>query len=433
MVETSTGTKKVHYAIWIFIACCCTAAGGFALAVGLIGVYMVPVSAAYGISLTEFSLNGVALAVVQMIAFPIWGQLMKKNIRLCFIVGGIFEVVSILLYVFIDSVPGVLLAGGLCGVALPMVFFLTIPTMCTNWFAPKVRGKFLGIAMAFTGISTFVWAPLFTQILLTMGYQFTYVINAIGVVILLLPGAFIFKFSPEEMGLKPYGYDPNDEQAEKQAGSQVGVSAPSAMKTVAFYMMFIAMAAVSIGMGFSNCSRAWAGEAFAGTDLAESAAMIGAWMISAAAIGNLVGKITYGALADKWGARLATNVFLVLFILSFVVWWAFGGNMVTAIIGAFLLGTHNGIASVGNPYIVRSIYGGGDYQKIYSRVSMGNAIVGGFSMTILTAAAAGAGGFTSNVYYLIGMALVVVLAIVLNIAISFIGKIPFDFKPSEAK
>jgi MFS family permease len=431
MVETSTGQKKVHYAIWIFIACCCTAAGGFALAVGLIGVYMVPVSQAYGISMTEFSLNGVALAIVQMIAFPIWGQLMKKNIRLCFIIGGIFEVISILLYVFIDSVPGILVAGGLCGIALPMVFFLTIPTLCTNWFAPKVRGKFLGIAMAFTGISTFVWAPLFTQILLSTDYQFTYVVNAILVAVLLIPGAIIFKFSPEEVGLKPFGYDPADEESEKQATAEAGVSAPSAMKTVAFYMMFIAMAAVSIGMGFSNCSRAWAGEAFAGTDLADSAAMIGAWMISAAAAGNLVGKITYGALADRFGARLATNVFLVLFVLSFIGWWVFGANMVTAMISAFLLGTHNGIASVGNPYIVRQLFGGGDYQKIYSRVSMGNAIIGGFSMTILTAAAAGAGGFTSSTYYLIGIALVVVLAVVLNVAITSIGKLKFDYQAEK--
>jgi len=440
-VETAPGKKKIHYAIWIFVACCCISIGGFGLGMGIMGVYIVPVSQAYGITIADFTLPGVSLGIVQMIMFPIWGQLFKKNARVCFIIGSICFVLTILTYVFIQPfpIPGLLLAGAFMGVALPIVFFISIPTLMTNWFAPKVRGRFLSISLAFTGVGTFVWAPVFTQILMSTDYKFSFTLQAILLAIFLLPACILIKRSPEEMGLKPYGYDPNDEEEERLATSEVGVKAKSAFRLVPFYMMFIALAAVSIGMGFQNTQAAWANDVYAGTDLAASAPFIGAWMISAAAAGDVVGKLAYGFLADKIGVKVTTNIFLVLFFLCFLCMWFLSHILVFVFIGAFLLGTHNGLASVACPLVTRQIFGGADYEKIYARASIGNAIIGSFSMVIVTNAVAAVGGFKVPGYYFIGIGLVLVLAIVLNIAMTYIGKLKFEpadtapeQRPSEA-
>ena len=70
------------------------------------------------------------------------------------------------------------------------MFVLVGPTLIQNWFAEKYRGKMLGIAAAFTGIGTFIWATLFTGLITSMGWQTAYLINGIIAGVLMIPMAF---------------------------------------------------------------------------------------------------------------------------------------------------------------------------------------------------------------------------------------------------
>jgi MFS family permease len=426
MTEQVIDKQGSRLPLLIFVGCCFCAASGLALTVSLMGVYLVPVSKAMGLSPTEFTLWSAALGITQVITFPLWGQIMRKHFKISFLIGVICEVVGILLFTVVNSVPGLILIGILFGIAMPLTFFLTVPTLISNWFAPKYRGKFLGIAMAFSGIGTFCWAPLFTTILGSLGYQMAYIINAILAAVLLLPWLFVFKFSPESVGQKPYGYVAEDASLDEQASSKNGLSAKKALSMLPFYLLFGAVAFTAIGMGFNNSQSAMAGQMLAGTDMVASAAIIGAWMISTAAAGNLIGKIVYGFLADKFGVKSTTIIYFVMFFLAFVVWMLFPGNLVAMFIGAFLLGTHNGIASVGLPMITRILFGGYDYEKIYARLSIGSGIVGGFSTTIVTMLAASVGGYVGVAYFGLGIGLVVLIAVCLIPAMAFIGKIKWD-------
>lgn len=426
MSEQVLERKGIHPAIWIFIGCCFCGAAGLALTVSLMGVYLMPVSHAMHMSPPQFTLWAAALGITQVVTFPLWGQLLRKHLKISFLIGVICEVVGILLFTVVHSVAGLIIIGIFMGIAMPVTFFLTIPTLCTNWFAPKSRGKFLGIAMAFSGIGTFIWAPLFSSIVDTWGYQTSYIVNAILAAVLLLPWVFVFKFSPEEAGVKPYGYDPSVAAADEQGSLKKGLSANKALASLPFWLMFFAVAFTAIGMGFNNSQKAMAGAMLAGTALAENASVIGAWMISTAAVGNLLGKVAYGALADKFGVKSTSMFYFVMFLLSFVVWMLFPGHQTLMFVGAFLLGTHNGIASVGLPMITRQLFGGRDYEKIYSRLSIGSGIVGGFSTTVVTLLAGAAGGFISTTYFSFGIGLVILIALFLIPAMAFIGKVKFD-------
>ncbi|NTW28863.1 MAG: MFS transporter [Coriobacteriia bacterium] len=418
--------KGIHFAMWIFAGCCCLGASGMALVSSIKGIYMLPGSQHMGITATQWSLWVVALGLTQIVSFPVWGQLMKKHLRLSLTVAAILEIAAILLFTVVHSVAGVIVIGILLGIAIPMTFLLSIPALITNWFAPKQRGRFLGIAMAFSGVGTFVWAPLFTSFLKTYGYNTTYYINALIFAVLVLPWCFVMKFSPSEIGLKPFGYDPN---YSPKTRSEYGMNAVSAMKTPAFILMFLVIGLTAIGMGFMSILPAMSKEMFKGTAMATSAAAIGAWMISMAAIGNMVGKVFFGFLGSLLGLRKTMYFFFFLFIMSFVTWLWLPGSVIPMYVGGFLLGTHNGITGVGNPEITRELFGGMAYEKIYSRLSIASAIVGGFSTTIITALAAKLGSYTQAMYG--GIVLVLILAFLATLAMRHMGKLEWDSVPEE--
>jgi MFS family permease len=414
--------KTFHYAFLIFVACCFMGASGMALFSNLRGVFLPVEPELMGISPTEWSLQSIALSLTQVAAFPIWGQLIKKNIRLCVTIGCIIEVVGILSFTVVNSVPGIIFIGICAGIGIPMTFLLTIPVLMNNWFAPKYRGRFLGLAMACSGAGTFVWAPLFTFFMETLGQTNARLLNAVFLAVMVLPfSIFVLRFKPEDMGLKPYGYEKDAES--KTETNEDGMKAVDAFKKPVFYVMFIVIGFVACGMGFNSVLVAFARETITG-EMAANAAMIGAFMISVAAVGNMLGKVIFGFLQGLIGLKGSMYVFLGLFLLCFLLWILFPGNMIFMYIGAFLLGTHNGITSVGNPMIVRGLFGGMEYQKIYSRLSMASAIVGGFSTTIIVAIAATTGSYTLSMWA--GVVLVIVATVLISFAMRYMGKLEWQ-------
>ena len=420
-----------HYAWLILIGCCVSCAGSFALLTSLMGVYMVPASTGMGLSIPEFTMWSSAVGITQIFTFPMWGQLVRKHFKICYLIGALCMAIGIFCFSFANSVPQLIIIGIVLGIGQPITFFLPPSLLINNWFASKHRGKMLGIATAFSGVGTFVWAPVFTMIIEAVGYQMSYRINAILCLVLLIPWVFVFKFSPEEKGLKPYGWTPEEEIIAKNAegANKAGISASKAFATPAFWLLFVCILAAAIGMGFNNAQRVMAGEMLGGI---PEAAMIGAMMISTAAVGNILGKIAIGFLADKVGIKVAVIIFLVLFFLCFVLWLVFPGQLWAMYIGAFLLGTHNGITTVAFPRIARTLFGGYDYDKIWSRLSIAASILCGFSSTLVTSIATGVGTYMGIQFLGVGMVLVIIVAIFAIGAMAFIGKVKWDHSAEEA-
>ena len=421
MTDAEVQKPESRYAFLILAGCCCVAGGGvMALVVSMMSVYLVPVSSALGMTRPEFTMWNTTMGFVQIVSLPIWGQLIGKNVRACFAVGVICEIIGILMFTVVTDVFGMVIAGIFIGISMPMTFKLLIPTLMNNWFAPKHRGRYLGIAMAFSGVGTFVWAPMFTAIIENFGYQTSYIVNAIIAAVLLLPWLGVFRFSPEDKGLKPWGYVPGEDV--KAADMEEGMSASKALTRPVFWALFVAIGLICLANGFNNNMRPMAAEMLANTDLAASAAMIAATMVSTSAAGNLIGKIVYGYSVDKIGLQKGTIIFLVIFFMSFVLWTLFPGQMVFMYIGAFCLGLHNGLVSVGIPLITRRTFGNRDYAKIYSRIAIAQAIMGGSATTIVTAYAASIGTNVGIEYTIFGMLSVIVVGALMLFGISRIGK-----------
>ena len=153
--------------------------------------------------------------------------------------------------------------------------------------------------------------------------------------------------------------------------------------------------------------------------------MLGASMISAGAIGNILDKIVFGIVSDKIGPKI-TNIVFILFSLIAMLMWVFFVGEATYVVAGFLFGTNNAVASVGFPLTCRAIFGNKDYSKIWSRLCMGSALLGGFGTSFVAYIAQFTGSYGNAIWVGFVMFCIVILCVLA--ASSFIGKIKADEK-----
>ena len=426
-MEQTAQPKKLHYAWWILISCCCLYAGSFALINSILGVYMVPVTTALGFARAEFSLMMTTQTVSIVIMMPVLGTLFankKVNINLFMTICAVLMISCPLICSFASSIWMFYLAGFLSGFGVAACFSLAAPILIGNWFISKHRGKMLGIASGFTGISTIAWAPMFTMLIASQGWRTTYLINAVLIAVLILPWTlFVIKRNPEDKGLKPFGYDENAVDI-KDNSSNVGMPAKKAFMTPAFWLVFFGVALVAIGGGFISNQPAIAKELLANTPDAANSAIIGASMISAAALGNLLSKIGFGFVADRLKLGITFLMFLLVWVAAYILWIVAGSSAGVLIAGGFCIGFSNAPSRVGWPLTIRKVFGNVDYAKLWSTVVIASSITGGFSTAAIALFYDVTGSYQNALY--IGVVLVALIAVFAFVASSFVGKMKWE-------
>lgn len=419
----SENVKSSKRAWAILAACCCFYAGSIALTSSILGVFMLPVSESIGVTRGEFTTYMTVQGVACLVFLPLIGNIFSKtkHFKLLMSLGSILLAIGIFCFAFSTEIWMFCIFSIPIGFGMTCLYSIGGPTLIQNWFAPKHRGKMLGIAAAFSGVGTFIWAPLFTVIIQNASWEIAYMINAVLALVLTLPFClFVIKRSPEEYGMLPYGASENMD-ANKDIKAEAGMSAKAAFGTVALYLIELCALACCLGMGFNNSLPAMCIEAFVPLGImdVDGAALLGATMISVAAVGNIIGKILYGFMADKFGSRITLVIFAGFTFLAFLA-WALTQSIALYYVAAFLFGTHNALMSVAFPLLTRQIYGNRDFAKIWSYLSMPFTVVGPSATAIVGFIYQGSGSYqTAFIVGAIGIAAVAVLAIVTT---SFIGK-----------
>lgn len=151
----------------------------------------------------------------------------------------------------------------------------------------------------------------------------------------------------------------------------------------------------------------------------ENAAMIGATLISVAAVGNMIGKIAYGVMVDKLGSRVTILAFAAFTLFAFLA-WSFTKSLPFYYVAAFLFGTHNALMSVGFPLLVRQIYGNRDFAKIWSYVGMPYSVLGSAATAIVGALYQGFGSYSAT--FIVGAVGIAAVGVIALAATALIGK-----------
>lgn len=431
-MEQTRRSGKVHYAWFIFIGCCFMMAGGLGAVLDAgIGAFIQPVITDSSVSFrasdpamyqSELMVYMSVYFICSMIGTFLVSYIMPRfNIRITLTVAFLLVALAFGLSGTYTESWMWYISGGVFGIAGSFIFVMPVPILIGNWFF-KRRALMLGLAMCFSGIGGALLSPLFTFFINELGWRDAYFVSALVICVLVLPFTlFVFRFKPEDMGLKPYGWSEEEEakQAEKEKGKAAGancgvVASRKILLTVPFICMFLLCGLVSFyGSLGSQMNPFGFSLGFFGDDVAANR-MFGATLVSAVMIGNIASKIVMGFVTDIIGPYKAMVIQLAFVAVGLTGFIFFVSEPWMVYLWGFLFGVQNSIYAVTTPLLIRSTFGSKDYTKIFAWARIGTGAIGFIGPTMYgTLVGWNDGSYVVAFVVSIGIAVVCIIATLL--------------------
>ncbi len=381
-MSDTTKKRGIHYAWIVMIGCCFIQAGQLGIIMNCGGIFLQPVSEAIGCGRGDLAIYMTIQAWGLAITMPLVGKwLPTKNINVLMTTAAIVDGLAFALMSQLTAVWMWWIDAAVIGVASAFLFFAPVPMMIQNWFAKK-KGLALGIATCFSGIGGAILSPILASMIATTGWQAAYIVGGVVSMILTVPvTAFVIKFKPADKGMLPYGAEEVSEagmeavQKKQAEAAKHGISTQLGWKSGIIFIVFFIGGFMSLATSFTNHLPGLA------NSLGYAAAAIGL-LASCNMIGNMVGKLVLGPLADKFGVKTAVAVGYAVVFVGLALVLLGGGNAVALYLGAAFYGVGFSVATLFLPLIVAEIVGKKDYPKIYSYAVSGNAFIGSLGVTI---------------------------------------------------
>ena len=394
-----------------------------ALALSCAGIFFTPVSEALGVGRGVFALYLTIMLLATTIALPFEGKLMEtKDLRIVLSAAVVLIGVPLVCMSFFNAVWQFYIAGAFMGFGLAALLILSVPTLINRWFRKNV-GFYIGLCMAFTGIGGVVFNLVGGAFIASGpdGWRMGYLVFGIIALVVALPFTlFCVRSYPHDIGLEPVGASEAASAAPgagANASAAEGVTASTAMKTSAFFLVAIFAGFINLAINFYQYLPSYA------TSLTQypDVVAISATLASAAMLGQAIGKVLLGIINDK------VNVYAGLFVstgcgaIGLAVMWLVPGSVPAMLAGGFVFGVFYASATVLAPLMVRTIFGTLEYSTIYSRVAMVGSLAGAFAASVW-GFVVDAAGF-SNVFA-IGIAGAILVAVFGVLALNARKKIP---------
>jgi hypothetical protein len=270
-----------------------------------------------------------------------------------------------------------------------------------------------------------IWPPVITAVIQNLGLTSAYFVHGIVLLVFAFPTAlFIIKKRPENV--LPWGVSSWEELRQQEADdvAKYGYPAKKVFLTVAMWLLFICIGIATFHGGFTQNMPGAAGQWLtqAGDpDGAAKGAMMGAFMISCGAGGNMISKLLSGFIIDNWGPGIASASFMFASALGMAIFIFVPTTPLSLYAGAFLLGCASPIMTVGMPMCVRMIFGDRTFPQIQSYIGVIQMLIGGFSTVGVAMIITGFGGQYIAVYAF-GAIIYCIGTVIFVIANRFVGK-----------
>ena len=248
---------------------------------------------------------------------------------------------------------------------------MAISVLLANWFHAK-KGFVMGLAMSASGILGAVVSPLCSKLIETIGWRGACVVmGVITFVLVAVPAALFLVLTPEEIGMKPYGWSENPVENAKNEIAKVNYTVPGFIFPVCVGIICLA---TLIGAVLNQLPLY---SAQLGYGVAT-----GAMITSFAMWGNVLGKLLTGWLADEAGPYKALTVTFVMVMVSMVMFMLCGHSEYMLYVAALLLGTIYAVDANVPPLLFMDVYGA-DYTKHLKNFQTIGFALGTFSSSLL--------------------------------------------------
>lgn len=258
----------------------------------------------------------------------------------------------------------------LVGLGVGLVYVPTVAAV-QRWFV-KNRGKASGIALAGTGVGTFVGPSAAGLLMQHFSWESTLQIFAGAILVVGLLVASLVRSNPQELGLFPDGLTPADASPGRQAAPS-GMRLAEAASTGRFWWYFGAIFFGSVGLFLALVHINPYARQF-GISATQANLLIG--LIG---VGNVAGRLFLGSIGDRMGARRLLMVLTFALVLLNLLWLG-AHTFVTLALFAICFGVANGGCISLYPSVAASWFGtanlGAILGSLYISVGVA-ALIGG--------------------------------------------------------
>lgn len=380
---------------WLIIAAgVLIAFGPCALVYNVWSIFVVPVSSSLGVASSQFTFFITLVYLVGGIAAPFAGNLLQKyDLRIVLSVSVAMVALGLFLCSFWNHIYLFYVSGVVVGFGIVSLMFLAIPTLINRWFSQRA-GLFMGICFAMSGVGGAVWSMVGGLIIDASTWRVAYqVFSALVLVIGLFATLVCVRNYPEEVGLRPFGAQPLQEDYASAHGGEGlklrGVSASVMFRSPVFYLLIFSMGifnalTVTVNLYATYIHHLGAlGLAGITPDGAVIMASIVASCLMAVSAGS---KVLLGAISDK-SMIGALAIAFVGGVVSICCMWLGAWSPEVIVFGGALGGVLYAAIDALAPSITRQIVGPRDYTIIYSRVAIVVNLAGAVAATVFAAVA----------------------------------------------
>ncbi|EDB4341054.1 MFS transporter [Salmonella enterica] len=387
--------RNIHYG-YIIVLCCCLIMGvNIGLVMSSAGIFYHPVSEGLGTSVGMFGLYMSFNFMTSALALPFSGKMMDKySSRLLLTLSSSLLGGCLIAMGFLTAVWQFWIVGGVIGLTLSFLLYLSVPTLINRWFNIRV-GFFIGVCSAFSGLGGILLNPVGAHLISLYGWRVTYWIFGAVILLFVTPvlGVLLRNY-PQDKGILAYGE--NQQQVSKAIES--GTDYAKAVKMPVFYFMLLfAFLMISV----STLNLFIPGYIISlETYSLEQASLVASSVMA----GVTIGKVGLGILNDR-NSSLGVSATMLCGVIGLSLMLSGDSNLLIMVSGGFLFGWAYAGVTVQTPMLIRAVFGGKNYTQIYASVAIALAAGG----TVM----AGAWGFiiehTSYKFILIsGISLLVI-------------------------
>ncbi len=206
----------------------------------LSGLHLIPVTEALGITRAQYSLAAMPSAIIGMLSTMISGaMILKFGYRSLLTVFLLLLAASYGIMGSAQSYPMFIVGYALLGTAAGICGDAGATRVISTWFH-KHRGAVLGVVTSATGLGGSIMCIFQSAAMEAKGYQASYYLVAILLVICAVLGLIFVRSHPSKMGLHPYGDGEIIAHKKREHDDHWhGMDMKHLMRRPAFYMMLI--------------------------------------------------------------------------------------------------------------------------------------------------------------------------------------------------
>jgi predicted MFS family arabinose efflux permease len=286
----------------------------------------------------------------------------------------------------------------LAGAAMSAVLYQPAFAALTRYYAPRHLGALTTLTLV-AGLASTVFAPLTDALAAYLSWRGVYLVLAVVLAVVTIPLHLLALRRPWPPPPKaaPDGHDRPGGRARDRAGVSATVrSRPFLLLTLALTLSAFAMYAVMINLIPLLTSRG-------------AASSTAAWALGLGGVGQVTGRLGYGALVRRTSVRARTVWILALSAATTAALAIIPGPVALLIAVAFLAGTTRGIATLLQATAVSDRWGTASYGALSGLLAAPITTATALAPFAGAALAAGLGGYPRSFLVLTAAAAIAAL------------------------